>query len=178
MCKLENILDRCKKGDMRAAEQLYTMFAPKMFAVCLRFSKDRADAEDNLQDGFVRVFRSLEQYAGIGSFEGWMRRIFIHIALEKFRKNRPLQLIEELPEIADSTAVEDSGIEIPGEILSGFVAELPEKYRAVFGLYAGEEMSHKEIAAALGISEGTSKSNLSRAREILKKKVRDYLKHE
>ena len=86
MCKLDQIIDKCKNGDHRAAEQLYKMFSAKMFAVCIQFSKDRAEAEDNLQDGFIKIFQSLGQYTGKGSFEGWMKRIFINTALEKFRK--------------------------------------------------------------------------------------------
>lgn len=176
MCKLDQIIDKCKNGERRAAEQLYKMFSAKMFAVCIQFSKDRAEAEDNLQDGFIKIFHSLGQYTGKGSFEGWMKRIFINTALEKFRKNRPLQLVEELPDI-ETEEIEENVI-IPEEILTGFVDQLPEKYRFVFNLYVAEEMSHKEIAALAGITEGTSKSNLARARDILKRKVKEYLKHE
>lgn len=147
-----------------------------MFAVCIQFSKDRMEAEDNLQEGFIKVFRSLGQYAGKGSFEGWMKRIFINTALEKFRKNRPLQLVEEFPDIEDTDINDD--VLIPEEVLIEFVDQLPEKYKMVFNLYVTEEMSHKEIADLAGITEGTSKSNLSRAREILKRKVKEYLEHE
>ena len=105
-----------------------------------------------------------------------MKRIFINTALEKFRKNRPLQLVEEFPD-TETEDIEENVI-IPEEVLSGFVNQLPEKYRLVFSLYVAEEMSHKEIAALAGITEGTSKSNLARAREILKRKVKEYLKHE
>lgn len=147
-----------------------------MFAVCIQFSKDRMEAEDNLQEGFIKVFRSLGQYAGKGSFEGWMKRIFINTALEKFRKNRPMQLVEEFPDIEDTDINDD--VLIPEEVLIEFVDQLPEKYKMVFNLYVTEEMSHKEIADLAGITEGTSKSNLSRAREILKRKVKEYLEHE
>lgn len=78
MCKLDNIIDKCKKGDPKAAEELYHMFASQMFAICIRYSRDRTEAEDNLQDGFLKVFESISQYSGRGSFEGWMKRIFIH----------------------------------------------------------------------------------------------------
>lgn len=176
MCKLDQIIDKCRNGDHRAAEQLYRMFSAKMFAVCIQFSKDRTEAEDNLQDGFIKIFQSLHQYSGKGSFEGWMKRIFINTALEKFRKNRPLQLVEELPDIEDSEINEN--VVIPEEILTEFVEQLPERYRLVFNLYVAEEMSHKEIADIAGITEGTSKSNLARARDILKRKVKEYLEHE
>lgn len=147
-----------------------------MFAVCIQFSKDRMEAEDNLQEGFIKVFRSLGQYAGKGSFEGWIKRIFINTALEKFRKNRPMQLVEEFPDIEDTDI--DDDVLIPEEVLIEFVDQLPEKYKMVFNLYVTEEMSHKEIADLAGITEGTSKSNLSRARDILKRKVKEYLEHE
>ena len=140
-----------------------------MFALCLRFSKDRADAEDTLQDGFIKIFTSIGQYTGKGSFEGWMKRIMINTAMEKFRKNSPLQIVEE--DI-------DEEVSIPEEVLADFVNQLPERYKMVFNLYVIEEMSHKDIAALLGINEGTSKSNLARAREILKRKVKEYLDHE
>ena len=143
MCNLDRIIDKCKQGDRQAAEKIYQIFSAKMFALCLRFSKDRADAEDTLQDGFIKIFTSIGQYTGKGSFEGWMKRIMINTAM-----------------------------------LADFVNQLPERYKMVFNLYVIEEMSHKDIAALLGINEGTSKSNLARAREILKRKVKEYLDHE
>ena len=87
MCNLDKIVDRCKKGDRKAGEQLYHMFSAKMFAVCIQYSKSREEAEDNLQDGFIKILESIRQYTGKGSFEGWMKRIFINTALEKYRKN-------------------------------------------------------------------------------------------
>ena len=177
MCNLDRIIDKCKQGDRQAAEKIYQIFSEKMFALCLRFSKDRADAEDTLQDGFIKIFTSIGQYTGKGSFEGCMKRIMINTAMEKFRKNSPLQIVEELPEIEDNEDI-DEEVSIPEEVLADFVNQLPERYKMVFNLYVIEEMSHKDIAALLGINEGTSKSNLARAREILKSKVKDYLDHE
>ena len=177
MCNLDRIIDKCKEGDRQAAEKIYQIFSAKMFALCLRFSKDRADAEDTLQDGFIKIFTSIGQYTGKGSCEGWMKRIMINTAMEKFRKNPPLQIVEELPEIEDNEDI-DEEVSIPEEVLADFVNQLPERYKMVFNLYVIEEMSHKDIAALLGINEGTSKSNLARAREILKRKVKEYLDHE
>ncbi len=177
MFNLDRIIDKCKQGDRQAAEKIYQIFSAKMFALCLRFSKDRADAEDTLQDGFIKIFTSIGQYAGKGSFEGWMKRIMINTAMEKFRKNSPLQIVEELPEIEDNEDI-DEEVSIPEEVLADFVNQLPERYKMVFNLYVIEEMSHKDIAVLLGINEGTSKSNLARAREILKRKVKEYLDHE
>ena len=192
MCNLDKIVDRCKKGDRKAGEQLYHMFSAKMFAVCIQYSKSREEAEDNLQDGFIKVLESIGQYKGKGSFEGWMKRIFINTALEKFRKNRSVQVVEEVPEVVDEDddliMISDDGViirirvsdvmSIPPEVLFEFVNQLPEKYRLVFNLYVMEDMQHKEIAALLGISDGTSKSNLARAKEILKRKINAYLRDE
>ena len=177
MCILDRIIDKCKQGDRQAAEKIYQIFSAKMFALCLRFSKDRADAEDTLQDGFIKIFTSIGQYTGKGSFEPSKKRIMINTAMEKFRKNSPLQIVEELPEIEDNEDI-DEEVSIPEEVLADFVNQLPERYKMVFNLYVIEEMSHKDIAALLGINEGTSKSNLARAREILKRKVKEYLDHE
>lgn len=177
MCNLDKIVERCKKGDRKAGEQLYRMFSAKMFAVCIQYSKSREDAEDNLQDGFIKILESIGQYTGKGSFEGWMKRVFINTALEKYRKNRPLQVVEEVPDVVDDDDIGDD-LNIPSDVLFEFVNQLPEKYRLVFNLYVMENMQHKEIAAMLGISDGTSKSNLARAKEILKKKINAYLRDE
>ena len=106
-----------------------------------------------------------------------MKRIFINTALEKFRKNRSVQVVEEVPEVVDEDDIDDE-VNIPPEVLFEFVNQLPEKYRLVFNLYVMEDMQHKEIAALLGISDGTSKSNLARAKEILKRKINAYLRDE
>ena len=106
-----------------------------------------------------------------------MKRIFINTALEKFRKNRSVQVVEEVPEVVDEDDVDDD-VSIPPEVLFEFVNQLPEKYRLVFNLYVMEDMQHKEIAALLGITDGTSKSNLARAKEILKRKINAYLRDE
>ncbi len=175
MYTLDKIIEKCKKGNRQAGEQLYRMFSSKMFAVCIQYSKTREEAEDNLQDGFIKTLECIGQYSGKGSFEGWMKRIFINIALEKYRKNNPVQPVEKIPEIEMEDV--DAGLNIPSEVLFGFVSQLPEKYRLVFNLYVMEELSHKEIASMLGISDGTSKSNLARAKEILKKKINTYLSY-
>lgn len=177
MCNLDKIVERCKKGDRKAGEQLYNMFSAKMFAICIQYSKSCEEAEDNLQDGFIKILESIRQYTGKGSFEGWMKRIFINTALEKYRKNRSLQVVEEVPEVMDEDDIDDN-LSIPSDVLFEFVNQLPEKYRLVFNLYVMENMQHKEIAAMLGISDGTSKSNLARAKDILKKKINAYLRDE
>ena len=147
-----------------------------MFAVCLQYAGDYEDAKDVLQEGFIRVFQNLHQYQRKGSFEGWIRRIMINTALEKYRDKYYLNRVdnqdEKIEEGMDDEVLED----LSAQDLMKMIQELSPKYRMVFNLYAIEGYSHKEISALLNISEGTSKSNLSRARAILKGKLKNYYK--
>ncbi|GET32238.1 DNA-directed RNA polymerase sigma-70 factor [Prolixibacter bellariivorans] len=142
-----------------------------MYGVCLRYSKDATEAEDNLQEGFIRVFTKIDQFGFKGSFEGWMRRIMVNTSLEKFRKQNKLYPVEDITVYEGKQLSEDLLAQITADELLKLVQELPARYRMVFNLYAIEGYSHKEIGDMMGISEGTSKSNLSRARVILQKKV-------
>lgn len=146
-----------------------------MLGVCLRYSKDMAEAEDTLQDGFIKIFQNVKSYQFKGSFEGWMRRIMVNTALEKFRKAKKIQLVEEAIDMADDGDVHYSESDISIDILLKMVQELPDRYRMVFSLYVLDGYPHNEIAEEMNISVGTSKSNLARGRAILKQKVRDYL---
>lgn len=154
-------------GNRRMQELLYQTYSAKMYGVCLRYAGNPDDAQDILQDGFVKVFRHLERFRAEGSFEGWMRRIFVNTAIEHYRKKVNLQQVTEAHEeqfedhnwsVLDDLAVKD--------ILMA-VQELSPGYRAVFNLYVIEGYSHKEIAGMMGISEGTSKSQLARSKAIL-----------
>jgi RNA polymerase sigma factor (sigma-70 family) len=142
----------------------------------LKYSKNYQDAEDNLQDSFLTIFEKIKQFKHKGSFEGWLKRITIHTALQKYRKKAPLQILKEVAdEIEDEQLnLEDSIFSM--DILLGFVQQLPDRYRLIFNLYVLDEHSHKEIASLLKISQGTSKSNLSRARKILKEKIEIHQK--
>jgi RNA polymerase sigma-70 factor (ECF subfamily) len=144
-----------------------------MYGVCLRYARDSADAEDILQEGFVRVFTKIKQFEFKGSFEGWMRRIMVNTALEKFRKHDRLYPVEEMSVYESTEWVEETISSITADELMKMIQELPPRYKMVFNLYAIEGYSHLEIGAMMNISEGTSKSNLSRARVILQKKVTD-----
>jgi RNA polymerase sigma-70 factor (ECF subfamily) len=144
-----------------------------MYGVCLRYSRDSSDAEDILQEGFVRVFTKIKQFEFKGSFEGWMRRIMVNTALEKFRKHDRLYPVEEMSVYESTEWVDETISSITADELIRMIQELPPRYRMVFNLYAIEGYSHLEIGAMMNISEGTSKSNLSRARMILQKKVTD-----
>ena len=174
--EIREIIKECASGNVRAQEKLYRMFAPKMFGVCLRYSKDRNEAEDNLQEGFVNVFLNIGSFRHEGSFEGWIRRIMVNVALGKYRKNNLLYPVEdigeyEMPDFSDAI-YEKFG----AEELIGLSQKLPERYRMVFNLYVLEGMNHQEISEIMNISVGTSKSNLSRARDILKRKVNELNK--
>ena len=165
------VISACIAGSRKAQANLYHEFAPKMFGVCLRYSRDEAEAEDNLQEGFIKVFTNLKNFRHEGSLEGWIRRIMINISLEKFRKQHRLFPVEDVS-VYDSVNFSDDVIaKISADDLLKLVQQLPPRYRLVFNLYVIEGLSHEEIAKEMSINQGTSKSNLARAREILKKKV-------
>lgn len=166
---LDQIIKDCQANNIKAQEQLYRLLAPKLFAVCLKYSRSRADAEDNLQDGFILLFDKIGQYRFQGSFEGWAKRLMINNVLQKYRTTGVFSLVtENIPEEADVYIEAD---EVSMEFLVQIIQELPDRYRTVFNLYVTDGYSHKEIAEMLGITDGTSKSNLARARMILKEKI-------
>lgn len=145
--------------------------APKMFGVCLRYAKDRTEAEDNLQEGFIRVFTYIKKFRHEGSLEGWIRRIMVNVSLEKFRKQNVMHPVEDI-QLYETNQYSDNIIEkITADELLDLIKELPPRYQMVFNLFVIEGMNHKEISEEMGITEGTSKSNLARGREILKRKV-------
>lgn len=173
--RLDQIISDCKKNNPKAQEQLYQLFSKKFFGVCLKYSSNYADAQDNLQDGFLIIFRKINQFSGKGSFEGWAKRVMINNALQKFKGVRYLELTtENIPE--DNVEIDDDNV--PIEYLMQIIQELPDQYRLVFSLYVLDGYSHKEIAETLKITTGTTKSNLSRARVILRDKIEVYTRIE
>ncbi|MBS0010571.1 MAG: RNA polymerase sigma factor [Bacteroidales bacterium] len=177
MPDLRKIIRGCLAGNKRDQELLYRRYSSKLFAVSLQYTGSHDDARDVLQESFIKIFTSLHSYHGDGSFEGWMRRIVVNTALEKHRNRFYLNKVDE-PGFENDTLPQLQADEISGmesEDLLNFIMSLPPKYRMVFNLYALEGYSHKEIADMLNISEGTSKSNLSRARTILQKKVEKFM---
>jgi RNA polymerase sigma factor (sigma-70 family) len=174
--KLNSIIYGCQEGDPGAQKELYELFKTKMFGICLRYAKDYDDAQDILQDGFLKVYEKVGQFKFKGSFEGWIRKIMVNTALERFRiKYQMIDINDNIKEV-DRKAGNDIIADISAKELLKFVQELSPRYRAVFNLYAIEGYSHKEISGMLGISEGTSKSNLSRARAILQEKINKFYK--
>jgi RNA polymerase sigma factor (sigma-70 family) len=166
----------CLAGDRRDQELLYRRHAAKLYAVCLQYSGNDEEARDILQEGFIKIFENLQHYKFEGSFEGWMRRITVNTALEKYRGRHNLYRVDDIDLIPEQDAEPDNedyaGLDA-GDLLT-IIRELPTKYRMVFNLFAIEGYSHKEIGKMMNISEGTSKSNLSRARAILQRKVLTY----
>lgn len=156
-------------------ELLYHRFSPKMYAVCLRYSGNPEDARDLLQEGFIKVFKNLSKYRGDGSFEGWIRRIFVNTSIEHFRKKVHLQDVTQTQE----RTIEDKEWNVLDNLaekdILKMIHELSPGYKAVFNMHVIEGYSHKEIAEMLGINEGTSKSQLARAKTVLKKMVQDRL---
>jgi RNA polymerase sigma factor (sigma-70 family) len=166
---LEQLILDCQKKNIKAQEQLFRLFSSKLFAVCIKYSRNYEEAQDNLQDGFMMIFDKIGQFSFKGSFEGWAKRLMINNALQYYRKENFLKLINE--EIADEEVVEIDHAHISLDYLLGIIQDLPDRYRLVFNLYVIDNYAHKEIAEMLNISIGTSKSNLSRARAILKQKI-------
>lgn len=166
---LEQLILDCKNNNIKAQEQLFRLFSAKLFAVCLKYSRSYEEAQDNLQDGFLLIFDKIGQYAFAGSFEGWAKRVMVNNALQYYRKEKFLELISE--DIPEEQEVDIDETTISLDYLLGIIQQLPDRYRLVFNLYVIDNYSHKEIAAMLDISIGTSKSNLSRARMILKDKI-------
>ena len=162
------------KDNEKECKAIYEKLAPKMMSLCLRYMGDREDAKDVLQDGFVTLFSKIDSYSGEGSFEGWARRIFVNTALMALRKNDALKMSDSLESAAHLQGGEMSQMQsISYRELLAMIAELPSGYRTIFNMYVVEGYSHKEIAAALGISEATSRSQLMRARTMLQDKIRE-----
>jgi len=184
------LIEACKKRERYAQKVLYETFAPPMRAICLRYARTFSDAEDLLHEGFIKVFANIRQYSGKGSFEGWMKRIFINLSITYFHKKQKqniFQNIDDVSEISlrhnrtdDEDTEADSGMksvilnsEFSVEEIQQAMSELPDGYRMVFNLYVFEEHSHKEIGEMLKIKENTSKSQLARARKSMQQKLYD-----
>jgi RNA polymerase sigma factor (sigma-70 family) len=169
---LELILKQCRKNNRQAQADLYNHLAPKLLGLCLRYLRDRDEAEDVMQDAFVKIFTSIPSFKGEGSFEGWARRIAVNTALDALKsKNRiyferNLELVKEI----DFTEEEQQRLSLQ-EIMACMDA-LPTGYRTIINLFLVEGFSHKEIGEKLGISESTSRSQCTRARQALMKLIK------
>ena len=177
MDKEVKLIEGCLAGKRKAQNELYTRFAPHLYGICLRYAANRIEAQDMLQEGFIKVFSSLSSYESKGSFEGWMKRITINNALNHIRSKAKQQLFTDFPDIdaiPDPVPETDESSPPPDtDTMLRLIQELPEGYRMVFNLYVFEDYTHKEIAEAAGISENTSKTQLMRARNLLQKKLHE-----
>jgi len=166
---LEELIDKCKKGERQGQEQLYREYSNILFGICLKYSRNKAEAEDSLHDSFMTIYEKIGQYKSKGSFEGWIKRITVNTVLQKYRKEAYLKVVSE--NIEEEEKVETIYSDIGLQTLLKYIQELPNKYRLTFNLYVLDGYSHKEISELLGTSPGTSKSNLARARMILKERI-------
>lgn len=167
------LIDGCKRGERRAQKELYDTYSHKMMAVCLRYVNDRETARDLLQDGFVKVFTSIGSYQGSGSFEGWIRKIFVNCALEYLRKSDVLREAVDLDNTVELAQPDSSAIsDMSAEELMRMVRELPMGFRTVFNMFAIEGYSHREIGVMLNITESTSRSQYTRAKQLLQRRIK------
>ena len=170
-----DLINGCIAGNRRMQEELYRRFSPRMYAVCLRYAGNAEEAEDILQDGFIKVYNKLGSFRSEGSFEGWIRRIFVNTAIEHFRRKKYLQPVTEKEE----NTMEGNYLSVLDELAERDILELVQQlspgYRTVFNMYVVEGYTHKEIGDIMGISEGTSKSQLSRAKVILQELVKKFI---
>ena len=171
---LDNLIKQCANNDRKAQKEIYQLFAGKLFSICLKYSKNKQEAQDNFQDGFIVIFDKIGQFNFKGSFEGWLKRVMINTVLLKYRKKNVLNIVTE--DIPDEVIVDVDDDEISLDFLLNLINDLPDRYRLVFNLYALDGYSHKEISEMMQIAEGTSKSNLARARAILKQKIEIHQK--
>lgn len=177
---LEELIKGCLRQERRSQEELFKLYYGKMLAVCMRYSRDRDTAEEMLQEGFIKIFDKLKAFDYSGSFEGWIRRIIVNTAIDKIRKAKKDPSLTDKDEDfklgAVNPMIEQEDIEfteVRAEIAMEAIQSLSPAYRAVFNLYVIEEYTHKEIAEILGISEGTSKSNLSKAKLNLQRVLKE-----
>ena len=169
----KELVIRCLKNDVEAQNKLYKAYARKMYAVCWRFARIGAEADDILQEGFIKVFTKLSSFRHEGSLEGWVRKIMVNVSLEKFRKQQVMHPVDDIRVFENQHQPEEIIEKISADELIELIQSLPPRYRMVFNLYVMEGMNHKEIGEAMNIAEGTSKSNLARARDILKLRVNE-----
>lgn len=170
---LTQLIHNCKNNDTKAQSELYKLYSGKLFALCLKYSGNYAEAQDNLQDAFITIFNKIDQYRSDGSLEGWLKRIVINTALQRYRSKGVFNIVNE-EQIVEDVTVEFEDKDIDLNFLLSTIQELPDRYRLVFNLFVLDGYSHKEISEMLNITTGTTKSNLARARMILKDKIESH----
>jgi RNA polymerase sigma-70 factor (ECF subfamily) len=168
---LDVLLAMAIQGDERAFRQIYDILSGKMYSLCIRYAGNTNDANDLFQEGIIKLYKSLSTYKGAGSFEGWARKIFVNVCLDSLKKKKRM-LTAELTDHTEMPSGDLTGLDkVSNDGLMAIIQQLPDGYRIVVNLYLVEGYNHKEIADMLGISEGTSKSQLSRAKTLLQKNI-------
>ncbi len=167
---LDDLIKSCCRQNRKAQEELYQLYKNTLFVVSLKYCKNQTEAEDNLHNAFIEIFTNIKNFKGTGSFEGWMKRITINKAINSYKKSYQLSPIND--DYQDYNIEEEEIEEYSADYILSLVQELPNQYRLVFCLYELDHYSHNEIAEILSISTGTSKSNLHRAKMILKEKIK------
>ncbi|WP_374950965.1 RNA polymerase sigma factor [Mucilaginibacter sp.] len=169
--RLNTLWEGCLKNDRKQQEMFYRLLAPKMLAVCMRYAKDKDEAQDILQEGFIKMFKHMHNYRGEGSLEGWIRRIMVHSAISRYRKAKTMVLVDDFDEQGIPVIISYNNNTLEVNDLLRLVQALPKMYRSVFNMYAIEGFSHQEIGSKLGMTELLSRTTLHRARTILKDKL-------
>ncbi len=167
----KDLIEQCLRGERSSQKELFELYAPKMMHVCLRYARYNAEAQDFMQEGFVRVFKYLSQYNFEGSFEGWIRRIMINTALKNLKKKSVSHEFPGLDNYKERSVDPTIFSKLSEQELLKLISELPNGYKIVFNLFAIEGYSHKEIGEQLGIGESTSRSQLVKARRLLQTKI-------
>jgi len=167
---LQQLIKDCVKQNRKAQEELYQTYKKTLFVISLKYCPNEAEAEDNLHDSFIEIFTNIKSFKGNGSFEGWIKRITINKAITRYKQSYTLTAIRD--DYPQDDAINENEIDFPLDTILSFVQELPNQYRLVFSLFELDDFSHQEIANMLSISESTSKSNLHRAKQILKEKIK------
>ncbi|WP_397363693.1 RNA polymerase sigma factor [Olleya sp. R77988] len=167
---LEQLIKACKRNNPNAQSDLYQKYKDTLYILCLKYSKNKEEAQDNLHDSFIEIFSSIKKYKGRGSFEGWIKRITINKAIDKYKKESPIN-IEIKNDLLEDTNIIEEQLNLDLDNIIKCIQQLPNQYRLVFNLFELDNYTHKDIAALLNISENTSKSNLHRGKQILKQKI-------
>ena len=169
-----SLINACSNGDHNAFTKIYNKYAGIMYSICLRYMNSHNDAQDALQEGFIKVFNKISTYSFTGSFEGWMKKIFIHTSIELIRKKKYHQNIENINDSELSRTAKIEVGDLDAKKLIDVIQELPQGYRTVFNMYIIDGYSHKEISELLNISESTSKTQLFKARKQLQVKLKEW----
>lgn len=170
--RLQQIWDGCLRNERKNMELLYKIIGPKMMAVCQRYANDKDEAQDIMQEGFIKLFKNMHNYRREGSLEGWIRRIMVHAAISRYRKAKSTVLVDDFNENTYQLNRSANDHRLEADDLLRMIQTLPDTYRSVFNMYAIEGYSHQEIGNALGMSELLSRTTLHRARAVLKEKIR------